>query len=199
MTRLALLAVSLWLLVVSASPLSALTVVPRDFDQLVTRAELVFKGAVSRKESLWVGAGETRHIATRVTFQVAETYKGESSTEQTLEFVGGTVGDTTLQIPGVPQFEVGQNAVLFVVGNGKQFCPLVGIHQGRFHVRKDEATGAERIFTDEGDPVVDTAELGRVDEKGVPLLHRYAGTSAQAITAETFRANIVTKVTTLAR
>ncbi len=156
------------LLGVGAHSVPALTVVARDFDQLVARAETVFKGVVAHEESLWVGAGQTRHIATRVTFQVAETYKGEVLPEQTLEFVGGTVGGTTMSIPGVPRFEVGESAVLFVVGNGKQFCPLVGIHQGRFHVRTDAETGVERIFTDEGDPVVGPAELGQFDEKGGP-------------------------------
>lgn len=194
MTRLALFAACFWFLLNSALPLHALTVVPRDLDQLVSRADTVFKGEVIRSESLWLGAGETRHIATRVTFRVAETYKGGVAAEQTLEFVGGTVGGATMQIPGVPRFEVGQSAVLFVVGNGKQFCPLVGVHQGRFHVRKDEATGQERVYTDEGYPVVDPAELGQVDDKGTPRLSRFAGTGTPAITAETFKAGILARV-----
>ena len=199
MKRFVLLVACLGLFLPGALPLHALTVVTRDFDQLVARADTVFKGAVIQKESLWIGEGETRHIATRVTFQVAETYKGPAAAQQTLEFVGGTVGDATMQIPGVPQFEVGQCAVLFVVGNGKQFCPLVGIHQGRFHVRRDDATGQERVFTDEGFPVVDPTQLGKVDGMGAPLLRRYVGTGTPAITAETFKAGILAKVAAAGR
>ncbi len=198
MTRLHLLATSFCAFFFAALHAPALTVVPRDFDQLVARADTVFRGQVTTKNSLWIGAGEMRHIATQVTFRVAETYKGEVKVEQTLEFAGGTVGDATVQIPGVPQFEVGEDAVLFVVGNGKQFCPLVGIHQGRFHVRKDATTNTERIFTEEGYPVVDPAELGQVDETGAPRLRRYAEAKTSGITAETFKANILAKVAALA-
>ena len=95
---------------------------------------------------MWVGSGETRHIATRVTFRVDETYKGEAAAQQTLEFFGGTVGDTTQSIPGVPQFEVGQSTVLFVVGNGLQFCPPGRRLPGTFSPRQGPGNGAGARF-----------------------------------------------------
>ncbi len=179
----------------AASTVHALTVVPRTFGELVARADTVFRGTVVAKDSLWVGDGKTRHIATRVTFLVGETYKGTAAAQQTLEFVGGTVGGTTLEIPGVPRFEVGQDAVLFVVGNGKQFCPLVGIQQGRFHVVKDAATGNEHVFTDDGLPVARTAELGRFDESGVSRVKLAADGSANGLTIDDFRAEILRQAT----
>ena len=172
----------------------ALTVVPRSFDELVARADTVFQGTVSAQESRWTGEGAERHIVTFVTFQVEQTLKGTAAATQTLRFLGGTVGDTTLDVPDQPRFTVGQKAVLFVVNNGRQFCPLVGVAQGRFHVVREAATGRERILTDEEWPVVSTAELGRVDAAGRPTLRRYAHTNTPALTAEEFKAQILGQV-----
>ncbi len=175
----------------------AITVLARDLDGLVTRADTVFKGVVTAKTARWVGEGDRRHIDTFVTFRVEETYKGAPTAEQTLRFLGGTVGDQTMEVPDLPRFEPGQDAVLFVVANGTQFCPLVGIGQGRFHVVRDAATGRERVFTDDLSPVVDTAEIGQFDAAGVPRLARYKHTAATALAAEDFRAEILRRVAAL--
>ena len=40
-----------------------------------------------------------------MTFRVEETYKGTPAAEQTLRFLGGTVGDQTMEVPDMPKFE----------------------------------------------------------------------------------------------
>ncbi len=176
----------------------ALTAVPRDFDALVARAESIFKGTVVAQESLWTGEGPGRRIVTRVTFQVLETLKGTAASAQTLEFLGGTVDDRTLLVPGIPTFALGDTAVLFVVGNGEQFCPLVGAHQGHFRVRRDAATAREHIFSHDGRPVADTARLGQGDAAGLSVAPR-AGAAQAAdgeapLPAETFRERVLEKL-----
>ena len=89
--------------------------------------------------------------------------------------------------------------MLFVVGNGVQFCPLVGVQQGRFHLVKDQATGSERLFTDDGLPVANTADLGRFDEAGVSRLKRTADAGATGMTADDFKSAILRKVATLTK
>src|ERR1700712_3865297 len=74
MKRFPLLFAALVFLFVGTDAARALTVVPRDFDELVTGADTVFKGAVTATTPSWVGDGENRHIVTRVTFRVEETY-----------------------------------------------------------------------------------------------------------------------------
>ncbi len=185
------------LCIVGSAPVArALTVIPRSFDELVARAETVFKGTVVTVNPQWTGEGATRHIVTFVTFRVDETYKGVPAPAQTLRFLGGTVDGTTLEVPDMPTFTVGQRAVLFVTGNGQQYCPLVGAHQGRFHVGRDEA-GVERVTTNDGSPVVNTTELGRFDADGKPTLHRYALLSRPGMTADNFRTEILGKVAAL--
>ncbi len=197
--RLTTLFLSLIALLLSISATEAITAIARSFDELVARADTVFKGEVTAKNSQWIGEGATRHIVTFVTCKVEETYKGAPATEQTLRFLGGTVGNDTMEVPDMPQFMVGQKAVLFVVGNGKQFCPLVGVAQGRFHVVRDEAMGHERVFTNEGAPVVNTTEIGRLDEAGVPRLQHYTHTNAQPMTVDDFKSAILGKVAALPR
>ncbi len=199
MHRLLVFILGILLLLAGDGLTHAMTVVARDFDQLVARADTVFKGTATGKRSEWTGEGSTRRIVTYVTFQVEETYKGPPAAEQTLRFLGGMVGNDTMEVPEMPRFEPGQKAVLFVVGNGKQFCPLVGVAQGRFHVVRDETTGRERILTNDGHAVVNTGEIGKFDAAGVPRLQRYAHVDALAMAAEDFRAAILDKVASLAR
>ena len=78
----------------------------------------------------------------------------------TLQFLGGTVGGVTLEIDGVPKFSAGDRVLLFVEGNGVQFCPLVGVFHGKFGVRKDQKTGRDTVVMHDGKPLRDTAEIG---------------------------------------
>ena len=167
-------------------PLSAraLTATTRDFEGLVARAETIFKGTVYAQESFWRGEGPNRHIATRVTFQVLATYKGVSASSQTLEFLGGTLEGRSTRVPGAPQFAVGETAVLFVVGNGEQFCPLVGAFQGRFVVERDPATAEERVYRHDRRPVSDTGAIGREGEAETVSSHGGATTPRSAAAAE---------------
>ena len=179
----------------------ALTATTRDFEGLVARAETIFKGTVRGQESFWRGDGPNRHVATRVTFQVLETYKGVAASSQTLEFLGGTLDGRSTRVPGAPQFALGETAVLFVVGNGEQFCPLVGAFQGRFVVERDPATAEERVYRHDRRPVTDTETIGREGEATVSHgggatvpRNATAGTSAPALTAAQFQTAIAEKL-----
>ena len=171
----------------------ALTVVPRSFDELVEHADAAFKGTVTATNSQWTGNGAARHIVTFVTFRVDETYKGDAAPTRTLRFFGGTVNGTTMEVPDMPRFTVGQVAVLFEKGNGQQFCPLVGVQQGRFHVNKD-AAGVERVTTDDGSPVTSTTELGQLAADGTPILRQHALAHEPGMTLDSFRTEISGKV-----
>lgn len=193
--------VSLGLLLLTTAPSHAMTVVPRDFEALVARAETIFRGTVTGQESLWVGEGRTRRIVTRITFRAEETLKGEARPAPVLQFLGGTVGDETQEIVGMPRFAVGENAVLFVVNNGKQMCPLVGAYQGRFRVQTAPGDPETRVYTHDRAPVTDTAELGQLDANGAPRLrarlaagNRNAGSEAPALGYPEFRRRILERL-----
>jgi hypothetical protein len=140
--------------------LFATTVIPPTFDELVSRAELIFEGTVTSVHSQWVGEGAQRHIVTYVTFRVNDSLKGAPGNSYTIRMLGGTVDGQTMEVTDSPKFKMGDHDVLFVEHNGQQFVPLVGIMHGRYHIERDQA-GQEIVADDDGKPVTDVAKLGR--------------------------------------
>src|ERR1700730_4095300 len=143
---------------------SASTVIPPTFDQLVQQAEVIFQGTVTNVRSVWEGEGAQRHIDTYVTFQVQDNVKGNAGASYTIRMLGGTVGDETMEVTDTPKFNVGDRNILFVEHNYDQFVPLVGISHGRFQVQRDEQTGRDVVLNGEGEPVRDLAKVGREEE-----------------------------------
>ena len=146
-------------LLAGAVSLSATTVIPPTFEQLVDQAEIIFRGSVTNISSQWVGEGADRHIMSYITFKVKDSLKGSPGESYTLRTFGGTVGQDTMKIGDGPEFQVGDDDVLFVENNGTQVVPLVGIMYGRFHVKKD-ASGQETITTNENQPLRNVTGLG---------------------------------------
>lgn len=170
-------------------PAHALTSVPRDLDQLVAHADAIFRGVAVSKAVAWKGEGANRHIVTRVTFRVVESYKGDAQPQRTLEFFGGELDGKGMAIPDMPAFSIGEEGILFEEGNEKQVCPLVGADQGHFRVSRTES--GEHIFTHAGAGVLSSAAIGReVPRTGA--VARIA--SAQSLTASTFRSEILGRV-----
>lgn len=185
------LALGLLLAVGGADPARALTALPRNLDQLVARADAIFRGAAVSKEAAWKGEGANRHIVTRVTFQVAETYKGAALPQQTLEFFGGELDGKGMAVPDLPTFSVGDDAILFVEGNEKQFCPLVGAAQGHFRVVRARDSAVERVFTHGGGGILSAASVGQaLPQTGAVARMAAAG----SMTAALFRSEILQRV-----
>ena len=161
----------------------ATTVIPPSFDELVSRAEVIFQGTVTDVRSQWVGEGGQRHINSYVTFKVEDAIKGKPGAQITLQMLGGTVGSETMEVTDAPKFKVGDRDILFVENNGTQFVPLVGIMHGRFRVKKDEA-GRDAAFTNGGTPLSDVTQLGK---------NEVAASAGHAMSAQTLKQAIHAK------
>jgi hypothetical protein len=111
-----------------------MTVVPPDFRRLVAEADKVIDGTVSMVRSGIETHDGRPMVYTYVTVEVAETVKGDAAGSVVLRMLGGTAGDLTVHIPGMPRFKTGDRELFFIVGNGSQFCPLVGIGHGLYPV-----------------------------------------------------------------
>jgi hypothetical protein len=159
----------------------ATTVIPPTFEQLVSQAELIFQGTVTELKSMWVGEATQRHIQTYVTFKIDGAIKGEPGATYTIGLLGGTVDGETMEVADTPKFKVGDRDVLFVEHNGEQFVPLVGINNGRFHVRHDPQSGRDFIHTGEGKPLSDVARLGHGEQTAA---------AANALSPEQFKSAI---------
>ncbi len=137
----------------------ATTVIPPDFDHLVSRAQVIFEGEVTAVQSQWIGEGAEHRIVTFVTFKVDDSLKGNAGASYTIRMLGGTVDGRSMNVTDAPKFQAGDHDLLFVENNGSQFIPLVGIQHGRFRIRKDQ-DGAEMILTGEDKPLTDVGQLG---------------------------------------
>ena len=184
------------LAIFAAASVHATTVVAPTFDELVTRAQLIFEGTVTEVQSQWAGEGGQRHIVSYVTLQVNDGLKGDAGATYTLRMLGGTVGDYTMGVSDAPQLKVGDRNILFVENNGTQAIPLVGIMHGQFRVQQDAATGADVVVNHEGAPVSDVARIGK-DEQGERTMtdhHEAANDGKPALTTSTFKAAIQAKL-----
>ena len=147
-------------LLLAAPPLRAMVVMKRDFPQLVARAEQIVVGTVTEVGTQLDDSGIPW---TLVTLSDLTVLKGDAGPNLVLRFYGGTAGAVVLHVPDMPSFTIGERDLVFVAGNGKTVCPLVGVSQGRFYVRMDPERGTEVIEDDQGNAVVGVAngELAR--------------------------------------
>ncbi len=129
------------------------TAIPKNFDQLVSEAEMILVGTVEDTQGHHRATGT---IVTDITLGNIEAAKGEhTESTYTLQVLGGTVGQEHFVIAGAPSFEKGGNYLLFIKGNGTVMFPLVGVDHGKFHIRDDPRTGKQILYDSLGDVVVD--------------------------------------------
>lgn len=173
-------ALTIWL--ASLAVVAGMSVVPTDFDRLVTQAETIFRGRVETVAPAWEGEGTQRHLVTYVTVRVEESFFGRAEGRQTLRFFGGRLDGRVQRIVGMPEFRPGDEEILFVRGNRKDLCPLVGLHHGRLRVQPAAGTAARRqVLLHDGTPLADLAQIGKSAERQRPALG-----AVGALTPESF-------------
>ncbi len=122
----------------------ATSVIELTFADLVTQADVIAAGTVTDIREQW--DEEKKAPLTLVTFSDLTIVKGSPGSSFTLEFLGGKMpSGLVMMISGVPQFSVGEKAVVFCAGNHRDFCPLVGIWQGALRVMSDPQRGVETV------------------------------------------------------
>lgn len=154
-----LLPLSLICTLLMAGVASSTTVIPPTFETLVSSANTIFVGEAIDVRSDWISTPQGRAIITRVTFKVENVWKGAAGAVTQLEFLGGTIGETTMEVVGMPTFHEGQRSVLFVSGQARSVSPLVGFWHGRMRVEKD-LNGVDRVRTYDGRSLGNPSEVG---------------------------------------
>lgn len=157
MRRLAPLSVLCTLLMAGVA--RSTTVIPPTFETLVSSANTIFVGEVMHVRALWIATPNGRAIVTQVTFKVEDTWKGAAGAVTQLEFLGGTIGETTMEVVGMPTFHEGQRGVLFVSPQVRAASPLVGFWHGRMRVERDP-NGVDWVRTYDGRSLGSPAEVG---------------------------------------
>ena len=176
---------SVFALLLGNAPAFPTSIVPPTFEELVDGATTIFVGETVSRRSQRLESRDGPLIVTLVTFNVVETLKGAPGLQMTLEFMGGTVGELTLVVSGMPQFNVGDKDVVFVGRSTSAVSPLVGFAYGRFRISKDDQTGRESVRTYDGRNFASTTSMGFVNRE-FPR--------ADTLSLSTFKTDVVRRV-----
>ncbi|RME67896.1 MAG: hypothetical protein D6781_12205 [Verrucomicrobia bacterium] len=179
------------LLLLVAPLVQATTVIPPSFEELVARADLVVDGEITAVRSELSERQGRPVVHTYITVEVLDVLKGSAPEPLELRMLGGTVGDLTMKIDGAPEFHVGDRDILFIVGNGQQFFPLVGIMHGLYRIVPRPDDGAEIVLRTSGEPLARPTDVQR------PFAHATGPTDlspaqalAEAMTVDAFKQSI---------
>jgi hypothetical protein len=115
------------------------------FDDLVTRADVIFIGEVTDVRPFPLETPDGTIIKTRVIFRVSDALWGTTSLLEVFDFLGGAWGDRELVVDGMPRFAVGDRRVVFA-SRERSINPIVGFTQGLLQIRRDGG-GVDRVFT----------------------------------------------------
>jgi hypothetical protein len=132
MRRLCILSTSLLCL---AIPAAATVILPADFRQIVSGSQIIVHGRVIDVRSEWVDGRS--HIDSLVTVQPSAFYRGTPTATVTFRMPGGQVGRYKSVTVGAPEFQPGEEAVLFLRHRNGAVPSIFGLNQGVFRVRVD--------------------------------------------------------------
>ena len=155
-------------------------VIPMSLAEMVSAADTIVVAEAIDSRAEWVTTGSSRAIVTRMTFRVTDTLKGTQRLLLPLEFLGGTVGDVGYAVSGVPTFDIGDQAVLFVTG-ARAASPIVGHMQGRFPINV-APNGTEYVT------LHDRRAFSAVNQIGAPVT--VSPVAIPTMTLAAFQANI---------
>jgi hypothetical protein len=113
-----------------SSPVSASLILALDLPTLVTRADQISVVDVVSTRATW--NAEHDRIVTTIDVAVVDCWKGTAAPGAHVQIVqaGGTVGELTMRIDGMPRFAPGERALVFLRGTANR-ASVVGMAQGK--------------------------------------------------------------------
>lgn len=138
-------------MIINVPSVYSTTLLPVDLLDLVTESELIFVGTVTKVESRW---GVDEKIYTDVIFENLHIIKGiHPDNTLVMELAGGTIGDYHSVVVGIPDFQSSGKHLIFMRGNRKYLCPIVGWSQGKFNIIRDKVSGNEILLDNNNNPI----------------------------------------------
>lgn len=161
---------------------TATSYAPVSFEELVTKADVIFIGDVLDVRPFTVATPEGDAIKTRVTFMVRDAIFGTTHTLESFEFLGGVVGNRELRVAEMPTFKAGDRRMVFA-SRTRSINPIIGFTQGLMRVSTDPS-GVDVVQTSDGAPLASLQDIGR------PNAARLR--SGRAMPLSSLRAQVVT-------
>jgi hypothetical protein len=144
-------------LLFAQSPVHTTTYPPVSFDDLVTKADVIFIGEVTDVRPFPQETPDGTIIKTRVIFRVSDPIWGTTSILEVFDFLGGEWEGVTMQVAEMPEFAIGDRRVVFA-RRARSINPIVGFTQGLLEIRRDG--GVDRVFTLGGLPLESPEDIG---------------------------------------
>ena len=126
------------------------------FEEMTEQSSAIVLGRCVAVRSEW--NADHSNIVTHNVFEVRQYYKGSLGALVTITEFGGQVGNMVAEYSGIPQFQVGEEAVLFVWTDPRGQHQVIGLTQGKFRVGRDSSTGGvvlQQAFS--GEPMLEPA------------------------------------------
>jgi hypothetical protein len=122
------------MLLLETTPASATVYLPADFTEMVNASTFIVHGSVVdvRSET----TSDRRAIVTYVTVDVAQPLKGTPGVSVTFLVPGGQIGRYERIVVGAPQFDRGDEVVLFLTSRGPSIPYVFGLSQGVYRVSR---------------------------------------------------------------
>jgi hypothetical protein len=119
---------AMFLMAVSAY---ATTVQRLGLEDLTKKAHSIVVGRVTNSRTYW--SSNRKLIFTSYTLQVDENIKGQAAQSVEITTIGGKIGDVELHVSGMPSFQAGESAVVFLEQSAG-YQTVLGLGQGKFTV-----------------------------------------------------------------
>ena len=139
----------------TATTASATTLERMSVAKMTQSAQLVVRAQCVANSAAWDG-GE---IWTFTSFEVEDAWKGApagAAQQVVVRLLGGSVGNLSSTVSGVPRFRPGEEVILFLQPTARGDFSIVSWVQGTFRIHRDTRSGAEIV-------VQDTAAFGTYD------------------------------------
>jgi hypothetical protein len=138
--RLSAALLALALVIGAAGRASATLIMALDLPAMVGRADRIAVVDVLSVTAAW----NERHdrISTTIELAVVDCWKGDltAGAHVTVRQPGGTVGDITTTVDGMPRFAPGERTLVFLRGP-RERATVVGLTQGKRPMHRDPASG----------------------------------------------------------
>ncbi|MDD5198763.1 MAG: hypothetical protein PHC88_03090 [Terrimicrobiaceae bacterium] len=128
--------------------LFATTLQPISEDEQIQQSGTIFRGRVEQIDVAREATVRGSAIVSTVRFVPLAVYKGDAAQPVSLKFLGGRLGDMEMKVGGMPEFQVGQEVVLFVSGDPHRACPVVGWGEGSLTVDRRAGVATVAVSPD---------------------------------------------------
>jgi hypothetical protein len=123
---------------------AATTIERMSLAKMAQAAPLIVR-AVCVGNSVAQDAGE---IWTLTSFDVEETWRGEAQSQVRVRLLGGSLGNITSHVSGVPRFRPGEDVVLFLEPTTRGDFSVVSWEQGTFRIQRGGSGGWALVTQD---------------------------------------------------